>query len=77
MTGTVRRTSLLFDCSRPSAPVMVVVFVNWCASTSTALTLQVDVGEHLGGSAAMKELARQIRSYVDSYNEPDNVSWSE
>ena len=40
VTGTVRRTSLLLDCSRSCAPGLVVFSVNWCASTSRALTLQ-------------------------------------
>ena len=32
---------------------------------------------NLGSVAAMEEQARQIRSHVDAYTDPDNVSWAD
>ena len=39
--GTVRRASLVLNCSHLDSPALFVVATNWCASTCRALTLQV------------------------------------
>ena len=58
---TVRRESLMLDCSHLFTPVMVVVFENWCAPTSTSTRTILTVVLATMASCSGARVMRQTR----------------